>query len=136
MPSQGYHRNISLVFSVCPNTSCYLSEDEIRKASELVFEAGAEYVKTSTGFGTGGATVEAVQIMSSVAKKFNGKVKAAGGIHNFEEAMAMVNAGAYPPFLSPLPLQQRSNWSEQWRKNSPRFCCLFQSTKVSSWKLK
>lgn len=86
---------------------CYLTPEEIVKASEITFEGGAEYVKTSTGFGPsrtvykltyslGSATVEAVQAMSSVAKRFNGKVKAAGGVRSFADAIAMIGAGAYP----------------------------------------
>ena len=86
--------------------SCYLTEEEIEKASVLTFEAGAQFVKTSTGFGSGiciiflcyylgGATVEAVRIMSAVAKKYGGKVKAAGGIRTYQDALNMINAGAY-----------------------------------------
>ena len=73
---------------------CYLTEEEIEKASVLTFEAGAQFVKTSTGFGSGGATVEAVRIMSAVAKKYGGKVKAAGGIRTYQDALNMINAGA------------------------------------------
>ena len=44
----------------------------------------------------GSAKVDAVSAMSSVAKRFNGKVKAAGGVRTFEDAVKMINAGAYP----------------------------------------
>ncbi len=72
--------------------TCYLTDDEIKKASEAAFEAGADFVKTSTGFGSGGATVNAVKIMADVA---NGKgVKASGGIKTREDFDQMIDAGA------------------------------------------
>ncbi|KAK8810528.1 hypothetical protein WA158_007103 [Blastocystis sp. Blastoise] len=74
--------------------TCYLNDEEIEKASHLTFKAGAQFVKTSTGFGTNGATVEAVKIMRRVADQYNGKVKAAGGIRTYEDAMKMIEAGA------------------------------------------
>ena len=49
--------------------TCYLTDEEIAKASELSMNAGADFVKTSTGFGTGGATVEAVRIMKGVCRR-------------------------------------------------------------------
>ena len=70
-----------------------LSDEEIIKACELAKAAGADFVKTSTGFSTGGATVEAVKIMRATVGLDMG-VKASGGIHNAEEALAMVEAGA------------------------------------------
>ncbi|KAF1298428.1 deoxyribose-phosphate aldolase [Enterococcus sp. JM4C] len=70
-----------------------LTEEEIVKACELSKAAGADFVKTSTGFSTGGATVEAVKIMRATVGPEMG-VKASGGIHNAEEAQAMVDAGA------------------------------------------
>ncbi|MGM0122914.1 deoxyribose-phosphate aldolase [Enterococcus sp. AZ194] len=70
-----------------------LTEEEIVKACELSKAAGADFVKTSTGFSTGGATVDAVKIMRSTVGPDMG-VKASGGIHNAEEAMAMIEAGA------------------------------------------
>lgn len=72
---------------------CYLTEDEIRKACELALRAGVDYVKTSTGLGPGGATVEAVRLMRSVVGDRAG-VKAAGGIRTLEQALAMLEAGA------------------------------------------
>jgi len=69
-----------------------LTPDEIKKASEAAFEGGADFVKTSTGFGPGQATVEAIQIMAGVAQ---GKgVKASGGVRTYEDALAMIKAGA------------------------------------------
>ncbi|NJE01951.1 deoxyribose-phosphate aldolase [Thermococcus sp. JdF3] len=73
--------------------TCYLTEEEKVKACELAKEAGADFVKTSTGFGTGGATVEDVRLMRKVVGSEMG-VKAAGGIRTYEQAVAMVEAGA------------------------------------------
>lgn len=73
--------------------TCYLNEEEIRRASALSLKANADFVKTSTGFGTSGAKVENVCIMKDVVKD-NAKIKAAGGINNFNEAKAMIDAGA------------------------------------------
>lgn len=73
--------------------TCLLTKDEIVKACELSKEAGAQFVKTSTGFSTGGATAEDVALM----KKTVGdalEVKASGGVRDYETAMAMINAGA------------------------------------------
>lgn len=72
---------------------CYLSPGEIEAACLLCREAGADFVKTSTGFGTGGATLEAVALMRRTVGETMG-VKAAGGIHDFETARAMLEAGA------------------------------------------
>ena len=63
------------------------------RACELAKEAGADFVKTSTGFGTGGATVEDVRLMRKVVGPEMG-VKAAGGIRTYEQALAMIEAGA------------------------------------------
>ena len=70
-----------------------LTDEEKTIACQLAQEAGADFVKTSTGFGPGGATVEDVALMRSVVGPEMG-VKAAGGIHSYEEAVAMVEAGA------------------------------------------
>lgn len=72
---------------------CYLSKDEIVIASRLAKEAGADFVKTSTGFGKGGATPEDVKIMRDTVGENMG-VKAAGGIHTFDDFNAMVRSGA------------------------------------------
>jgi len=73
--------------------NCYLSEMEKRQACLITREAGADYVKTSTGFGKGGATIEDVRLMREiVGPKFG--VKAAGGIRNLEQALSMIEAGA------------------------------------------
>ncbi len=70
-----------------------LNEEEIRLASKLSVEAGWDFIKTSTGIGTGGATVEAVKIMKEVAGD-RSEVKAAGGVKSIEDAKAMIEAGA------------------------------------------
>ena len=73
--------------------TCYLTDQEKMTACRLVVEAGADYVKTSTGFGAGGATVADVTLMkTAVAGK--AKVKASGGIRDWNSARAMLEAGA------------------------------------------
>ena len=73
--------------------TCLLTDEEIITASKLAKNAGADFVKTSTGFSTGGATVHDVALMRKTVGEDMG-VKASGGIHTHEEAMAMINAGA------------------------------------------
>lgn len=70
-----------------------LTEQEKRKASELSRVAGADFVKTSTGFSTGGATVEDVKLMRGVVGPEMG-VKASGGVRSFEDMKNMIEAGA------------------------------------------
>ena len=73
--------------------TCLLTDEEKRKACELSEEAGADFVKTSTGFSTGGATVEDVALMKSVVGD-RLRVKASGGIRDYKTAKAMIEAGA------------------------------------------
>lgn len=73
--------------------TCYLTDDEKVAATKACVRAGADYVKTSTGFGTHGATAADVALMKANIPDTM-KVKAAGGMHSWDEAMAMVNAGA------------------------------------------
>lgn len=73
--------------------ACLLTREEKEKACRLAVQAGADYVKTSTGFSTGGATVEDVALMRRTVGARAG-VKAAGGIHTRKEAEAMIAAGA------------------------------------------
>lgn len=73
--------------------TCLLTEEEIVKASELSKEAGADFVKTSTGFSAGGAKAEDVALMRKTVGADMG-VKASGGIHNETEAQSMIDAGA------------------------------------------
>jgi len=73
--------------------TCYLTEEEKVRACRLVMEAGASFVKTSTGFASGGATAEDVILMRrTVGKDFG--VKAAGGIRTLEDALKLIEAGA------------------------------------------
>jgi deoxyribose-phosphate aldolase len=73
--------------------TCYLNESEKVKACEAAARAGAQFVKTSTGFGTGGATAEDVRLMKkAVGDKL--LVKAAGGIRSYHDAILMLEAGA------------------------------------------
>lgn len=73
--------------------TCYLTNDEIKKACEISVSAGAAFVKTSTGFGTGGATVEQIKLMRATVGPKVG-VKASGGIRDRATALAMIEAGA------------------------------------------
>jgi len=73
--------------------NCYLTEKEKREACQLTVQAGADFVKTSTGFGKTGATVEDVRLMREVVGP-NFGIKAAGGIRNLEQALKMIEAGA------------------------------------------
>ncbi len=73
--------------------TCLLSKEEIEQACKLVVQAQAHFVKTSTGFGSAGATLEHVKLMRETVGQFAG-VKAAGGVRNAEDARAMIEAGA------------------------------------------
>lgn len=70
-----------------------LSEEEIVKACEICTNAGVDYVKTSTGFAAKGATVAHIELMRRVLPAHI-KIKAAGGIRTFEDAQALIKAGA------------------------------------------
>ncbi|RRA49523.1 deoxyribose-phosphate aldolase [Acidipila sp. EB88] len=73
--------------------TCLLSDEEKRQAAELCLEAGADFVKTSTGFSTGGATVADIYLLRSIVGQRCG-VKASGGIRTLNDAIAMAAAGA------------------------------------------
>lgn len=73
--------------------TCLLTDEEKKISCKLCKEAGADFVKTSTGFSTGGATVEDIRLMREIVKPLLG-VKASGGIRDYETAKAMVDAGA------------------------------------------
>ncbi|WP_151409222.1 deoxyribose-phosphate aldolase [Anaerococcus sp. Marseille-P9784] len=73
--------------------TCLLTDEEKIKACELAVKAGADFVKTSTGFSTGGAKASDISLMRKTVGENIG-VKASGGIHNKKEAMEMVEAGA------------------------------------------
>lgn len=92
--------DIKAVRNTCPGKilkviieCCLLTDEEKVKACELSEEAGADFVKTSTGFSTGGATAQDVALMKKTVGDRLG-VKASGGIHTREEAEEMVAAGA------------------------------------------
>lgn len=73
--------------------TCLLTPQEIVKACQLVMKAKAQYVKTSTGFSTMGATIENVKLMYETVHPTL-KVKASGGVRSYEDALAMIQAGA------------------------------------------
>ena len=72
--------------------TCYLNEDQKRLASQICVDAGADFVKTSTGFGTGGATLADVQLIKEVVGD-RAKIKASGGIRNRETALQYIDLG-------------------------------------------
>lgn len=88
--------------------TCLLTEFEIRKMCEIVARSGADYIKTSTGFSTEGATFEVVSIMKEEMDKWNNdelikkmhpdrdkiRIKAAGGIKDFDDAKKFIELGA------------------------------------------
>ncbi len=91
--------DIRAVREACPGKilkvileTCLLTEEEIVKACEASKNAGADFVKTSTGFSTGGAKVQDVALMKKAAGGL--KVKASGGIRTYEDTLAMMEAGA------------------------------------------
>ena len=73
---------------------CFLNEDEKVRACQLCVRAGADFVKTSTGFGPGGATVEDVALMAREVREAGLGIKASGGIRSREDALRMIAAGA------------------------------------------
>lgn len=73
--------------------NCYLTKEEIKAVAEIAKEVRPDFIKTSTGFGTGGATVDDVRLMKSVVGDIV-KVKAAGGVRDLDTCLAMVEAGA------------------------------------------
>jgi deoxyribose-phosphate aldolase len=72
---------------------CLLTEEEKKKACHIAVKAGADFVKTSTGFSTGGATVEDIKLMKSVVGT-KAKIKASGGIRDVRTALEMIETGA------------------------------------------
>lgn len=93
-------RDIQAVKRVCGDRvlkviieTCLLTEDEKIKMCEIVSESGADFIKTSTGFSTGGATREDIALFKAHCREGLG-IKAAGGIRSFEDARDMVALGA------------------------------------------
>lgn len=92
-------KDIEAVKNIMPNNvlkvileTCYLEDLEIIKASELAIQSGADFIKTSTGFGTGGATIHDVKLMKSVTNN-EVKIKASGGIKDAKTALEYINLG-------------------------------------------
>lgn len=73
--------------------NCYLTQEEKEILCKIALEVKPDFIKTSTGFGTGGATLEDVKLMKSIVGD-TVKVKAAGGVRDLETCLAMVEAGA------------------------------------------
>ena len=73
--------------------TCLLTDEEKAIASKACIDAGADFVKTSTGFSTSGATIEDVVLIKEIVGD-KAKIKAAGGVRSYEDLLAMVNAGA------------------------------------------
>ena len=93
------YKDIKAVKKVMPKNTlkviletCYLDKDEILKVSELALKAKADFIKTSTGFGTGGATIEDVKLMKSVAGD-KMKIKASGGVRDAKTAQEYIDLG-------------------------------------------
>ncbi len=72
--------------------TCYLDKEEITMATQLAIKGGADFVKTSTGLGTGGATLDDVKLIKSVCSE-DVKIKASGGIRDYETALEYLNLG-------------------------------------------
>ncbi|HEY3315965.1 MAG TPA: deoxyribose-phosphate aldolase [Bacillota bacterium] len=87
-PKEGGHPLVKVIIE-----ACYLTDEEKARACQAAVRAGADFVKTSTGFGTGGATLEDVRLMRQTVGPDLG-VKAAGGIRTLNDALAMIGAGA------------------------------------------
>lgn len=73
--------------------NCYLEDEEKRRLCQIAVETGIDFVKTSTGFGTGKATLEDIKLMKECVGDKVG-VKAAGGIRHVEDALRFIEAGA------------------------------------------
>ena len=85
------HKNHVLCKVIFEN--CYLTKEEIKVAAEIAKKVKPDFIKTSTGYGTSGATVEDVKLMKETVGS-EVQVKAAGGIRDLDAALAMIDAGA------------------------------------------
>jgi deoxyribose-phosphate aldolase len=83
--------------------NCYLTEGEKKELCRIALAVGPDFIKTSTGFGTGGAVLEDLRLMKSIVGD-RIKVKAAGGIRNLDTALEMIDAGAERIGTSAAPL--------------------------------
>ncbi|WP_136481276.1 deoxyribose-phosphate aldolase [Cognatitamlana onchidii] len=95
----GVWKDIEAVKKTMPNhilkvilETCYLEDIEIIKASELAIQSGADFIKTSTGFGSRGASIHDIKLMKSVCKGCV-KIKASGGIRDEKTALEFINLG-------------------------------------------
>ncbi|MDL2344094.1 deoxyribose-phosphate aldolase [Deinococcus sp. MIMF12] len=102
---QGVEEDVRAVRKAIPDRvlkviieTCYLNDEQKREATQAAVAGGADFVKTSTGFGTGGATVEDVRLMAGVIAALQPaqrvQIKAAGGVRTPDDARAMIEAGA------------------------------------------
>ena len=73
--------------------NCYLTEDEKKTLCHIATKVKPDFIKTSTGFGTGGATFEDVALMKRETEGSGVKIKAAGGIRTLKTALEMINLG-------------------------------------------
>lgn len=73
--------------------TCFLNQEEKSQLCDVVSQSMADFIKTSTGFGTGGATKEDIELFASLVSN-DTKIKAAGGIKNFEDAQVLLHHGA------------------------------------------
>ena len=73
--------------------NCYLSDDEKIKMCKIANKVKPDFIKTSTGFGSGGAIIEDIKLMRKYANK-DIQIKAAGGISDYQSALEMIEAGA------------------------------------------
>lgn len=96
---EGVWKDIEAVKNIMPNNTlkviletCYLDETEIIKASEIAIKGGADFIKTSTGFGSRGANKNDIKLMKSVCKSC-AKIKASGGIRDAQTALEYINLG-------------------------------------------
>lgn len=96
-------RDIEAVVAACHENSaicktiletCYLTTEEKTIISQIAVDCGADFLKTSTGFGSAGATEDDVRLLAEIAHKYDKKVKASGGIRDGKTALAMIRAGA------------------------------------------
>lgn len=87
------HKRVTLKVII---ETCLLTKDEIRTLCKVVKDGGADFIKTSTGFSTGGATFEDVQLMKEEIDKLGGglEIKASGGIKDFSDAERFIELGA------------------------------------------
>ncbi len=84
--------NPKIIIKFIPETG-YLTEDEIKKMAETMLDSGADFFKTCSGMGPRGATIEDVKIVRQIIDK-RLKIKVAGGIENYDQAKAFIEAGA------------------------------------------